>query len=152
MPILVTCKCGKKFRADEKHAGKQKSCPKCGQSLDIAGPQVSAYDVFVSYSSKDKTTCDALCATFENKGIRCWIAPRDILPGANWGEAIIRGIEQCQVMVLVFSAHSNESPQVKREVERAVSKGIPVIRCGSRTSNSRGRWNISSARSIGWTR
>ncbi len=127
MPILVTCACGKKFRADEKHAGKQRSCPKCGQLLDIAGPQVSAYDVFVSYSNKDKTTCDALCATFERKGIRCWIAPRDILPGANWGEAIIRGIEQCQVMVLVFSSHSNESLQVKREVERAVSKGIPVI-------------------------
>ncbi len=127
MPILVTCKCGKKFRADEKHAGKQKPCPKCGQALDIAGPHVSAYDVFVSYSSKDKTTCDALVATFERKGMRCWIAPRDILPGVNWGEAIIGGIEQCRAMVLVFSAHSNESPQVKREVERAVSKGIPVI-------------------------
>ncbi len=127
MPILVTCKCGKKFRADEKHNGKQRSCPNCGQSLEIAGPQVSAYDVFVSYSSKDKTTCDALCATFESKGLRCWIAPRDILPGANWGEAIIGGIEQSRVMVLVFSAHSNESSQVKREVERAVSKGIPVI-------------------------
>ncbi len=127
MPILVTCKCGKKFRADEKHTGKQKSCPKCGQALDIAGPNVSAYDVFVSYSSKDKTTCDALCATFENKEIRCWIAPRDVLPGANWREAIIEGIEQSRVMVLVFSSHSNESSRVRREVERAVNKGIPVI-------------------------
>ena len=127
MPILVTCKCGKKFRADEKHSGKQTTCPKCSQALDITGPIVSAYDVFVSYSSNDKITCDALCATFEGRGLRCWIAPRDILPGMNWGEAIISGIEQCRVMVLVFSAHSNESPQVKREVERAVSKGIPVI-------------------------
>ena len=127
MPILVTCKCGKKFRADEKHSGKQTTCPKCSQALDITGPIVSAYDVFVSYSSNDKITCDALCATFEGRGLRCWIAPRDILPGMNWGEAIISGIEQCRVMVLVFSAHSNESPQVKREVERAVSKGLPVI-------------------------
>ncbi len=127
MPILVTCKCGKKFRADEKHTGKQRSCPKCGQALDITGPNVSAYDVFVSYSSKDKATCDALCATFEGKGLRCWIAPRDILPGMNWGEAIIEGIEQSRVMVLVFSSHSNQSSRVRREVERAVNKGIPVI-------------------------
>lgn len=127
MPILVTCKCGKKFRADEKHEGKRTACPKCSQSLAIEGPLVSAYDVFVSYSSKDKTTCDALVATFERKGMRCWIAPRDILPGQNWGEAIIGGIEQSRVIVLVFSSHSNESPQVKREVERAVSKGIPVV-------------------------
>jgi hypothetical protein len=39
------------------------------------------HDVFVSYSSDDKPTADAVCATLENKGIRCWIAPRDILPG-----------------------------------------------------------------------
>jgi hypothetical protein len=30
-------------------------------------------------------------------------------------------------MVLVFSANSNRSPQVLREVERAVSKGLPIL-------------------------
>ena len=46
------------------------------------------HDVFVSYSADDKPTADAVCATLENKGIRCWIAPRDILPGVDWGGAI----------------------------------------------------------------
>jgi hypothetical protein len=127
MPITVACKCGQKLRANDEQAGKQTKCPKCGEMLTLAGVQVPAFDVFVSYSTKDKLTADALCATFESNGLRCWIAPRDIMPGINWGEAIIKGIEQCRVMVLVFSAHANESSQVKREVERAVGKGLPVI-------------------------
>ena len=53
-----------------------------------------AHDVFVSYSSKDKPTADAVCATLEGRGIRCWVARRDILPGTDWGESIIDAIEQ----------------------------------------------------------
>lgn len=86
-----------------------------------------AHDVFISYSTKDKLIADAMCAIFETDGIRCWIAPRDILPGMDWGEAIIDAITDSQVMILILSANSNASEQVKREVERAVSKGIAII-------------------------
>lgn len=86
-----------------------------------------AYDVFISYSSKDKPTGDATCSVLESKGIRCWIAPRDITPGVDWGEAIIDGINSTKVFVLIFSSHANASQQIKREVERAVSHGLPII-------------------------
>ncbi len=86
-----------------------------------------AHDVFVSYSSHDKPTADALVARLEAAKLRCWIAPRDILPGMEWGEAIIDGIHRSRVMVLVFSASANASPQIRREVERAVNRGIPII-------------------------
>jgi hypothetical protein len=85
------------------------------------------YDAFISYSSHDKATADATCAALEASGIRCWIAPRDIVPGAEWGEAIVFGINHCRLMILIFSANANESPQIRREVERAVSKGLPII-------------------------
>ncbi|HYD25166.1 MAG TPA: toll/interleukin-1 receptor domain-containing protein [Croceibacterium sp.] len=83
--------------------------------------------VFISYSSKDKPVGDAVCAILEQRGYRCWIAPRDILPGREWGEAIIDGLTSCEVFVLVFSANSNDSPQVRREIERAVHHGLLVI-------------------------
>jgi ketosteroid isomerase-like protein len=86
-----------------------------------------AHDVFVSYSSKDKPTADAVCAVLESQGIRCWVAPRDILPGHDWGGSIIEAINGACAMVLIFSANANASPQIKREVERAVNKGIPII-------------------------
>jgi hypothetical protein len=85
------------------------------------------YDVFVSYSHPDKASADAACATLEQAGIRCWIAPRDIVPGMDWSEAIINAIEGAKVFVLIFSKHANVSQQIKREVERAVNKGLPII-------------------------
>lgn len=86
-----------------------------------------AHDVFISYSTKDKPIADAVCGTLERNGVRCWIAPRDITPGTDWGEAIIEAIGATQLMVLVFSGHANDSPQVKREVQRAFERGITVI-------------------------
>ncbi len=85
------------------------------------------HDVFISYSTKDKPAADATCAVLESKGIRCWIAPRDITPGTDWGETIVGAIHASQALVLVFSANANLSHQVKREVERAVTLGLPVI-------------------------
>lgn len=86
-----------------------------------------AHDVFVSYSTKDKTVADAVVAGLESKGIRCWVAPRDILPGLSWGEAIIQAIETSKFMVIILSGNSNESKQVVREVERAVANNVIVI-------------------------
>jgi TIR domain-containing protein/pentapeptide repeat protein len=86
-----------------------------------------AHDVFISYSSRNKSTADAVCAKLEERHIRCWIAPRDIIPGSAYGAAIIRAIAESRVMVLVFSADSNISPHVTREVERAVGKAIPIL-------------------------
>jgi hypothetical protein len=85
------------------------------------------FDVFISYSSQDKPTADAACAALEAANIRCWIAPRDINPGRDYGESIIDAIENARVFVLILSSSANASPQIKREVERAVSKGLPII-------------------------
>ena len=85
------------------------------------------HDVFVSYSSTDKPIADAACAALEGQGIRCWIAPRDIRPGQDWSEAIIDAIADCRIFLLVLSAASNHSEQVKREVQNAVSEARPVL-------------------------
>ncbi len=85
------------------------------------------HDVFISHSAKDKVTADAVCAMLESNGIRCWIAPRDVLPSMEWGEAIIDAIEECRIMVLVFTANANDSPQIRREVERAVNHGVAIL-------------------------
>lgn len=85
------------------------------------------YDAFISYCSEDKKVADAVCGTLEAKKIRCWIAPRDVLPGRTWGSAIVDAIGDSAVMVVIFSRHSNGSPQVMREIERAVNKGVSII-------------------------
>ncbi|HEV7986655.1 MAG TPA: toll/interleukin-1 receptor domain-containing protein, partial [Steroidobacteraceae bacterium] len=68
-----------------------------------------------------------LVTRLEARGLSVWIAPRDISPAAEWAEEIIDAISSARLMVLVFSSHSNSSPQVRREVERAVHKQLPVL-------------------------
>ena len=86
-----------------------------------------AHDVFVSYASDDKVTADAVVATLEQRNIRCWVAPRDIPPGKDYAQALVQAINGSRVLVLVFSAKANESPHVMREIERAASRGIPIL-------------------------
>jgi len=86
-----------------------------------------AHDVFISYSHKDKIVTDAVCSILEQNKIRCWIAPRDITPGVPFAEAIIDGIKDSRVFILVYSSNSNHSPQVVKEVDRAVHHGLAII-------------------------
>jgi len=84
-------------------------------------------EVFISYAVEDRSTADAVCATLEARHTKCWIAPRDVLPGMDYAQAIVEAISQSRAMVLIFSSRSNHSPHVRREVERAVSGGIPIL-------------------------
>lgn len=86
-----------------------------------------AHDVFISHSQRNKTVADALCAGLEAGGIRCWIAPRDVLPGRSFAGEITRAINQSKVMVLVFSADSNNSEQILREVQLAANARLHII-------------------------
>ena len=85
------------------------------------------YQVFVSHASREKHLADAICVSLETTGIRCWVAPRDIPPGAEWADAIIRGLETCQLLLLVLSGESVASQHVLREVERAVNRRMVIM-------------------------
>ena len=84
-------------------------------------------DVFVSYSEPDHDCAAELVERVESHGISTWIAPRDVSPSADWASEIIDAISAARIMVLVFSAHSNQSAQVRREVERAVHKQLRIL-------------------------
>jgi hypothetical protein len=86
-----------------------------------------AHDLFVSYSQPDRDTAFALVQRLEARGIKVWIAPRDVSPAADWAAEIIDAISSARLMVLVFSGRSNDSGQVRREVERAVHKQLPIL-------------------------
>ncbi|MGO9038081.1 MAG: toll/interleukin-1 receptor domain-containing protein [Steroidobacteraceae bacterium] len=83
--------------------------------------------VFISYSQPDTECAHEIVARLEAESVRCWIAPRDIAPAADWAAEIIDAISAARTMVLVFSASSNQSPQVRREVERAVHKQVDIL-------------------------
>lgn len=86
-----------------------------------------AHDLFVSYSQPDREAAAALVRHVETQGIRVWMAPRDVSPAADWAAEIIDAISCARLMVLIFSGSSNDSAQVRREVERAVHKQLPIL-------------------------
>jgi len=86
-----------------------------------------SHDLFISYSNVDSACAQTVCKSLEEAGLRCWIAPRDIAPGADWAEQIIDAMNGVRVMLFVFSLSSNASQQVKREIERAVHKNLVII-------------------------
>jgi hypothetical protein len=83
--------------------------------------------VFISYSSQDSEIAQTVCQGLEKRGIRCWIASRDILPGQDWATAIINAINDCKTLILIYTENSNHSTQVHKEIERADNKGKRII-------------------------
>jgi TolB-like protein/tetratricopeptide (TPR) repeat protein len=92
-----------------------------GPSSDVR-PQV-----FISHASQDATLANAVVEALEHYGIGCWIAPRNIIPGAPYAEGIIYAINECDVMLLLLSASAIASSHVRKEVERASSKRRTII-------------------------
>jgi TolB-like protein/tetratricopeptide (TPR) repeat protein len=82
---------------------------------------------FISYASNDAEVAQKVCSALEAAGSRCWMAPRDVKPGAQYADAIVRAINEAQAVVLVLSAGAVASSHVSREVERAASKRKQII-------------------------
>lgn len=83
--------------------------------------------IFISHSSKNADEAVKICELLENNEMKCFIAPRDIRLGKQYAEELVRGIDESDAMVLLMSEEANRSPHVLREVERAVSKSIPIL-------------------------
>lgn len=86
-----------------------------------------ADQVFISFATADKSRAAAACAALERAGLPCWIAYRDVLAGQNYQGAIVHALESAKAMVLVFSARTNESEEVSKELSLASAFKIPVI-------------------------
>src|SRR5260221_8813652 len=83
--------------------------------------------VFLSFASNDRNAAETTCKAVEQRRLECWIAPRNIGPGENFQEAITRAIRTAKVMILVFSAHANNSLEVKKEIALAGRYNVIVV-------------------------
>jgi TolB-like protein/tetratricopeptide (TPR) repeat protein len=95
-----------------------------GQAVDA---RTATPDVFVSYASQDAAVANTIVQSLETKGLRCWMAPRDVRPGMVYAEAIVGAINEAKALVLALSAGAMASSHVGREVERAAAKKKHII-------------------------
>lgn len=87
----------------------------------------TARSVFISHASKNFKVADEIRGILEARGVSCWLAPRDIAPGQQYGTAIIDGISNSSVFLLLLTNDSNVSPAVQNEVERAFGYQKTII-------------------------
>jgi hypothetical protein len=72
--------------------------------------------LFVSHVSEDRAVAMQVVAELEPRGIRCWIAPRDVRPGRPFDDEIAEAIETSVAMLLIFSERCNYNEYILREV------------------------------------
>ena len=98
-----------------------------------------SHDVFISHSSIDKATSDAMTTALESAGIRCWVAPRDIMPSddldyflssTHWLDALAPSLDQ-HLETLITTAQQllnkavAEENQTESNVQTSVSDPMP---------------------------
>jgi TIR domain len=83
--------------------------------------------IFITYSSKDQKVARTICTALENRGLACWISSRNVKPGQNYQEQIVRAIRGAKVMVLVFTTNANNSNEIKKELALASQNNLVVI-------------------------
>jgi formylglycine-generating enzyme required for sulfatase activity len=83
--------------------------------------------IFITYSSKDQKVARTICTALENRGLSCWISSRNIKPGQNFQEQIVKAIRAAKIMVLVFTTNANNSNEIKKELALASQNNLVVI-------------------------
>lgn len=83
--------------------------------------------VFISYATADRKEALSVCKALERRGTKCWIATRDVQPGENYQEAIVRAIRQARALVLVFSEAANNSDEIKKELSLVSRFHVPLM-------------------------
>src|SRR3990172_12127366 len=86
-----------------------------------------AHDVFVECARADQGFGEAVCRSLEDRGMRCWVAHRDLAAGADSSEAVTEAIKAARLLILVWSASSNASIFVLNEVRMASEAGIRIL-------------------------
>lgn len=83
--------------------------------------------VFISHSSSNSAIAQDICCFLESHGVRCWIAPRDIQPGAAYPSEITRGIKECPIFLVILTKESTYSPHVNTETDIAFNANKRII-------------------------
>lgn len=83
--------------------------------------------LFVSHHSSKLPVAEHVERALNAKGIKCWVAPRDVDPGEPFDKAIRKAIADTDAMLLLFCSRSEKSRHVKRELILADQLGKAII-------------------------
>lgn len=91
------------------------------------------YDVFISYSRKDTPLADCIARELEAQGITNFIDRSSIELGDDFAEVIAKSISESEILLFIWTEHSNQSENTANEVALAkmFHKKIVPFKVGS---------------------
>lgn len=78
-----------------------------------------AYELFISYSTKDIAVVDHLKAILNSPSINLFVAEYSVQPSESLNQKIYPAIQNSDLFLLLWSKNSQESPWVAKEIEQA---------------------------------
>jgi hypothetical protein len=85
--------------------------------------------VFISYAKEDFATADVLREFLEQRLVPSFLAPRSIKPGHVWRAEIEKHLAESDVLLLLWSKNSKESPWVHYELSAAMIMEKRIVPC-----------------------
>jgi hypothetical protein len=88
------------------------------------------YDVFLSYSSQDRSWVSQFAEALRRAGLTAWFDIAEILPGERWQEQIQKALRESTTLIVILSPNSIKSPWTFFELGAAVAdekRIIPVL-------------------------
>ena len=78
--------------------------------------------IFISYSSKDRSIANTIKEKLENHGHGIWLDYKSITSGQLWKESLNKGLKNTYVMIVLVSENSSKSEWVRKETLYATKK------------------------------
>lgn len=77
--------------------------------------------VFISHGDADRDFAAEIANSLRNAGIDAWLDASDVEPGTNWLRSGARALDRADAMILVISAETSDSPDLKKAFEFALT-------------------------------
>jgi len=84
------------------------------------------HDVVISYSRRIRDVADLLVAQLRERGLAPWY-DRMIKPGADWRDEIANAITDARIFLILFSAESNDSQELRKELAIADRHKLLIV-------------------------
>jgi hypothetical protein len=105
-------------------------------------------EIFVSYASADQAVADRLVRGLERHGLSCWIASREIKPGADYQSSIATAIEASTAVVVLYSRNALASVEIPKEMSLASRKPLIPLRIENIAPAGAFRYQLANAQYV----
>jgi len=82
--------------------------------------------IFLSYSTREVVLARLIAHIFEENGVKCFLAERDLSTGSQFDSEISKQIRQSNLLLVLWSSDSAQSSWVNQEVGIAAGLEVPV--------------------------